>query len=161
MHNILNINNLIVDYDNSIGKEKRIIRAVNDVSFEINRGEIIGIIGESGSGKTTLAAALLGLVQSPGKIISGNVTYNDVEGNNVNLTELTQDELAVYRWTKIACVFQAAQNALNPVFKVRQHFLDTYQAHGGPMGKEEVFKAAGELLRNVKLNEYILDYYPY
>lgn len=163
MNRIIDIDDLSVEFDLTRGRERRVIRAVHQVSLGIERGEILGVIGESGSGKTTLASAVLNLVQKPGRITGGRVLYHgrDESAPPVDLRTLPPAELDAYRWTRIACVFQAAQNALNPILKLRDVFLETVLAHDPKRPKEEILQRARRLLDSVRLNDYVLDYYPY
>ena len=103
---------------------KRTLHAVDDVSLDVRRGEILGIVGESGSGKTTLSSTMLNVVSAPGHITGGRVLY---EGRDI--LAMDEENLRQYRWRDVATVFQAAQNSLNPVLKVKEQFLDTAAAH--------------------------------
>ena len=118
---ILEVRHLTVEYT----VHGRTIRACDDVSLTVNRGEIVGIIGESGSGKTTLVSGILNLVQSPGRVTSGQVIYHPKGGKPVDLRTLSPEEFSRYRWTNLTSVFQAAQNVLNPTLRVKEHFLET------------------------------------
>lgn len=157
MEALIEVKNLTIDF--FLGNKK--LRACDNVSFTINKGEIIGIIGESGSGKSTLAYGILNLVQNPGKITSGEVIYHKDNGETINLVSLSREELNEYRWCEIATVFQAAQNALNPVLRIKDHFIETIYAHGKTMSEEEILKRAGEVLEYVRLDKGVLDYYPH
>ncbi|SHE97477.1 peptide/nickel transport system ATP-binding protein [Caldanaerobius fijiensis DSM 17918] len=139
---ILQIKEVSVDFDLS-GKT---LRAVDNVSLDIYSGEIFGLVGESGSGKSTLATAILNLVSSPGQITHGEILYN---GKDV--LSLSDEELRKYRWKDVAMVFQAAQNAMNPVIRIRDQVLDTYYAHSKGAEKQILDKAA-ELMEYVRLD---------
>ncbi|MDF2630497.1 MAG: transporter binding protein [Symbiobacteriaceae bacterium] len=154
---ILEIKNLSVDFV----LHDRKLRACDDVSLTINRGEIVGIIGESGSGKTTLASGILNLIKAPGRIAAGEVIYHTREGKSVDLRKLKEDEFAKYRWTNLTSVFQAAQNVLNPSLRVKEHFLETVRAHDPKAKESDVLTKARELLSQVRLEERVLDCYPH
>ena len=124
MKPLIEVKNLTIEFFLKNGK----LRACDNVSFTIYKNEVLGVIGESGSGKSTLASGILNLVQAPGKITSGEVYYYDEDDKKVNLLELSTDEFNEYRWKEIATVFQAAQNALNPVLKIKEHFIETVLA---------------------------------
>lgn len=157
MKPLIEVKNLSIEFAVSSGK----LRACDNVSFTIYKGEIVGIIGESGSGKSTLASGILNLVQSPGKIASGEVYYYTENDEKINLLELSKEELNEYRWKEIATVFQAAQNALNPVLKIKEHFIETVYAHTTEMSYEDIIKKAGEVLEYVRLDKAVLEYYPH
>ncbi|WP_300350815.1 ABC transporter ATP-binding protein [Clostridium sp.] len=157
MEPILKVKDISVDFETKRGK----LRAVDNVSLDIYKGEIIGVIGESGSGKSTLASAILNLVTSPGKISSGKVAYIAGEGKETFLNELSSEELNKYRWTNIATVFQAAQNALNPVLKIKEHVLETVLAHEPNRNYDEIINKAKEVFKYVRLDEKVLDCYPH
>jgi peptide/nickel transport system ATP-binding protein len=157
MKPLIEVNNLTIDFMLNNGK----LRACDNVSFTIYKGEILGIIGESGSGKSTLASGILNLVQNPGKITSGEVYYYTENDEKVNLLELSKDEFSEYRWSEIATVFQAAQNALNPVLKIKEHFIETVHAHDANMTEEQIITRSGEVLQYVRLDKGVLEYYPH
>jgi peptide/nickel transport system ATP-binding protein len=100
------------------------VDAVTDITFAIEPGEFVGLIGESGSGKTTLGTALLRLLQRPGRITGGSITFDGTD-----ITTMTQDELRHLRWTDIATVFQSSMNSLNPVVRVEGQFRDVIEYH--------------------------------
>lgn len=134
----------------------RTLRAVDHVSLDVTRGEILGVVGESGSGKSTLASAMLNIVAAPGVISSGQILF---KGQNV--LSFSEEELREFRWRDVAMVFQAAQNSLNPVLKIKAQVLDTAEAHGN-QSQDVVLKKARELLRYVRLEpDQVLDSYPH
>lgn len=149
---ILSLRNITVEFTLRQG----IIRAVDNVSLNVYKGEILGIVGESGSGKSTLASTILNMVSSPGRIKEGEIIYDGKE-----LLKLTEEEYRQYRWRDIAMVFQAAQNALNPVLKVKQHFIETAKAHTG-ISEKEIIEKASRLMEYVRLQpKQVLDSYPH
>lgn len=134
----------------------RTLRAVDHVSLDVYRGEILGVVGESGSGKSTLASAMLNVVSAPGVISSGQIMFKDQ-----NVLSFNEEDLREFRWRDVAMVFQAAQNSLNPVLKIRDQVLETAAAHGN-QSQEIVLKKARELLRYVRLEpNQVLDSYPH
>lgn len=157
MKPLIEVKNLTIEFFLKNGN----LKACDNVSFTIYKNEVIGIIGESGSGKSTLASGILNLVQSPGKITSGEVYYYDDEENKINLLDLNVNEFNEYRWKEIATVFQAAQNALNPVLRIREHFIETVLAHDPDTPMEKIIKKAEEVLKYVRLDTNVLEYYPH
>lgn len=157
MKPIIKIKDISVDFETKRG----VLRAVDHVSLDIYKGEIVGIIGESGSGKSTLASAVLNLVTSPGKISTGTVAYIGGDGKEVTLNTLNSEELNKYRWGTLATVFQAAQNALNPVLKIKEHCIETVLAHDPSKTEEEIINKAKDVFKYVRLDEKVLDCYPH
>ena len=122
---VLSVQDLSISYNVSRGK----VLAVNDVSFDLRRGESLALIGESGSGKTTLSLAFIRMLAKAAEITSGKVLYRR-DGNTRNVLDLSEQEMRDFRWRDCAMVFQGAQNAFNPVLRVRDQFFDTARAHG-------------------------------
>jgi len=117
---ILEIRNLRVDYP----LYGSCLHAVRDVSLSLEKNEILGIIGESGSGKSTLGAAILNLLPTPGRIVSGEIL---VEGTDI--LKLSASRLNEFRGSKVTYVPQGAQNALNPVFTIETQIADPIRFH--------------------------------
>lgn len=157
MEPIIEIRDLSVDFQTNSGT----LRAVDHVTMNINRGEIVGIIGESGSGKTTLTSSILRTIRAPGRIAEGEVIYHCRDGRTVDLLKLTEKEYNSYRWADITTVFQAAQNVLNPTLRIRDHFIETALAHSPKMSKSQIIDKAVELCKKVRLEERTLDSYPH
>lgn len=117
---VLSIRDLSVDYVTDAGP----VRAIDGVSLDVRRAEILGIAGESGSGKSTLAQALLRILPPPAVITNGQVIF---EGRDI--LKLDEAELRALRWKRISMVFQSAMDALNPVITVGEQIVDTLLAH--------------------------------
>lgn len=118
---LLDVRGLTVRYE---PKRSRAVDAVRDVSFSIEPGEFVGLIGESGSGKTTIGTALLRLLQKPGRISAGEIVYDGTD-----IAQLDEDALRPLRWQEISTVFQASMNALNPVMRIHEQFRDVIDYH--------------------------------
>jgi peptide/nickel transport system ATP-binding protein len=152
--NILELRNISVEF-----KLKRgVLRAVDDASLSVRKGEILGIVGESGSGKSTLASTILNIVSSPGVISGGQVLYNGID-----VLGMSPRELRDFRWKHVAMVFQAAQNSMNPILKIKDLMLETAAAHAkGKVSESEVLKKAAKLLDYVRLDpKRVLESYPH
>jgi peptide/nickel transport system ATP-binding protein len=143
---ILSVRNLSIEYHTSAGR----VRAVEDATFELRAGESIALIGESGSGKTTLGLGVLRLLPRSARMPTGQMLYRQRDGSVVNLLTLSDEQVRRFRWQECAMVFQAAQNALNPVTRVWDHMLDTVRAHRA-MRRDEVRERSERLLRMVQL----------
>ncbi len=148
---VLSVRDLEVSYTAARGQ----VRAVRRVSFDLNAGETMALIGESGSGKTTLGMTLVRLLPSSAQVTHGQVTFYGEDGKATDLTKLSDEELRRFRWQECAMVFQSALNALNPVMRIRDHFSDTYKAHTDPRSKLSrgaIMERATECLRFVQLD---------
>ena len=106
---ILDVKNLIVDFETKFGNA----RAVDNVSFDVEEKEILGLAGESGCGKTTTVLSLLKLLPPSGKIVDGKILYNGRD-----ITQCEEAEMRKIRWKDISIIFQGAMNSLSPVKKV-------------------------------------------
>ncbi|MFD7154505.1 ABC transporter ATP-binding protein [Kribbella sp. NPDC059898] len=125
---LLDVRELSVRYE---PKQRAAVDAVSKLSFTIDEGEFVGLIGESGSGKTTVGTAVLRLLDPPARISGGTITFDGTD-----ITHLGQDELRKYRWRDISTVFQSSMNALNPVTRVEAQFADVIQCHTALRGSE-------------------------
>lgn len=149
---LLSVRDLVVEFDLGRGA----LRAVNGASLDVQPGEVMAVVGESGSGKSTLAFSILNLVPSPGKIAGGEILFEDKD-----VLSLSPEELRRYRWKEVAMVFQAAQNAMNPVMRIADQMVDTVHAHEN-MPKGKVLERASELLEMMRLEpSQVLHAYPH
>lgn len=107
------------------------VQAVNGVSFEVKRGQTIGIVGESGSGKSVTALAVMGLVPTPGKITNGQVWFRepDATGEAINLLQLPSRQLEQYRGGRISMIFQEPMSSLNPVYTIGFQLVEAICLH--------------------------------
>jgi len=132
------------------------IRAVDGVSFTIQRNERFGFIGESGCGKTTTMMAVLRLIKPPGKIENGRII---LDGRNI--LEMDKEELRQTRWSKIALVPQGAMNSLNPVMRIGQQIEDTITTHDIGASKKQTKDRIISLLDMVELPARVAAMYPH
>ena len=151
---LLEVQNLSINYINN-GKPPA--RAVENISFSLKEGELIGLVGESGCGKTTLMLALLRLLPSAGQIVNGRVFF---KGND--LTALSEEEINAVRWKDISIVFQGAMNALNPVRTVGDQIQEAIIKHlpGFPRD-QRMQERVVELLDLVGIAADHKDHYPH
>jgi peptide/nickel transport system ATP-binding protein len=120
-----------------------VIKAVDNLSFRLQKGRVLGLVGESGCGKTVTALSIINLVPYPGKIVSGKVFF---EGRD--LLALSASEIRTVRGASISMVFQEPMTALNPVFTVGNQIAEVLTAHQRG-AKQQAMNAAVELLRSV------------
>jgi oligopeptide transport system ATP-binding protein len=128
-----------------------VVHAVNDVSFELAQGEVLGIVGESGCGKSVTALSLMRLIAAPGRIAGGEVLLHD-NGQTLDILKLTPAELGKVRGNKMAMVFQDPMTSLNPVLSVGFQIVEPLKIHRG-MNDQAAAKYAAELLEQVGIPE--------
>jgi peptide/nickel transport system ATP-binding protein len=148
---MLTVRDLSVEYV----MERGTVTAVDDVSFELDSGEFLGIVGESGCGKSTLLFAVAQLLAPPAIVAEGSVTFK-----GTNMVGMTDKELAAVRWKDLSVVMQSAMNALNPVKSIGAQFADAMRAHG-VRSKEEVAVRSAEVLKMVGIDPAHLKSYPH
>ena len=141
--NLLEVNNLKTYFFTRGG----VVKAVDDVSFVIKRGQTLGVVGESGCGKSVTALSVMRLVATPpGKIIGGEISFN---GNNI--LDMNQDELTDLRGSQISMIFQDPMTSLNPVFTVGFQIAETVRRHRKDVSKDQAWKRAVEMLDLVRI----------
>ena len=139
---LLQVRDLITAFDTEGG----LIRAVDQVSFEVERGKTLGIVGESGCGKSVTAMSLIRLLPQPaGKILQGEVLFKGRD-----LTRLKPEEMRKVRGNEIGVIFQEPMTALNPVHRIGKQLSECFLLHK-KMGKKEAWEAAIDMLRLVKI----------
>ena len=150
---LLDVQNLITHYVTIRGH----VKAVDKVSFQIEKGESLGLAGESGCGKTTVALSILKILPRGGKILGGRILFKGQD-----LVRLKEDEMRKQvRWKGISIVFQGAMNALNPVYKVGDQIVEAISTHESGISKKEAMERAGKLLEMVGLEPSRADNYPH
>ncbi|MGB9612971.1 MAG: ABC transporter ATP-binding protein [Candidatus Margulisiibacteriota bacterium] len=127
--------------------KETIVKAVEDVNFSVDKGEILGIVGESGSGKSTLALSLMRLIYPPGRIVSGEVIFDGKD-----LLKLSEAEMVKIRGAKISMIFQDPFSSLNPVFSIGNQIAEVVQLHQG-LSRREAWQKAIEMLDMVHIKD--------
>lgn len=149
---ILEVRNLRVYYHTRAGP----VQAVNDVSFDVQNGERLGLVGESGSGKSTIALAILRMIRPPGRIEAGQIL---LEGRDI--LAISDEDMRQLRLAGIALVAQGAMNSLNPVLRIRDQIRDGLDDHGAQLTPSEFNDRLGELLDSVGLRRDVASMYPH
>ncbi|MGP6207627.1 ABC transporter ATP-binding protein [Cuniculiplasma sp. SKW3] len=126
----------------SYGEKKR---AVDNISFELRKGEILGIVGESGAGKSTIAKAIMGLIEPP-SYATGEIIYN-----GKNLIGMKNYKINKIRWNKITMIFQASMNSLNPVQTVESNFISIMKDKMGIYDRSQWDRIMEDMLASVSL----------
>jgi peptide/nickel transport system ATP-binding protein len=149
---VLRVENLTMHYSTRAGE----VSAVDGVTFALKKGESMGLVGESGSGKTSIATTLLGLLPENARVKSGHIYLNGTD-----LVGLPESKLRKIRWKRISMVFQAAMNALNPVYKVGDQIVEAMDTHGLVSSTHEAHSHVEELYRLVGLDPAMMERYPH
>lgn len=148
---LLEVKNLKTEFK----MRKGIVKAVDDVSFAIDKGEVLAIVGESGSGKSVTSLSIMGLLQEPGKVAGGEVLF---EGEN--LLNKNKKEMQAIRGHHISMIFQEPMTSLNPVYRIKEQLMESIMLHM-KLSKKDAFERAVEMLELVGIpsaRERILEY---
>jgi peptide/nickel transport system ATP-binding protein len=148
---VVEVRDLVVEY----AMRSRTIRAVDGVDLAVAPGEILGLAGESGCGKSTLGNAIMQVLRPPARVARGNVLFGGED-----LVGRSAEELRRYRWRSVSMVFQSAMNALNPVMRVGDQFVDMMRAHER-ISKNESLDRAADLLDLVGIDRQRIRAYPH
>ena len=132
------------------------VRAVEGVSFELEQGQALGLVGESGCGKTSVANSLMRLLPDNARLAGGQVWLRGED-----IFALEEDEVREYRWRRVAMVFQAAMNSLDPVYKVGQQIVEAIEAHEIEGTISAARERVARLFRLVGLDPALMDRYPH
>ena len=133
---LLELRQLVVEY----GAGANPVRAVDGVDLAILEGEIVGLAGESGCGKTTIANAVMQILRPPARLVGGSILFG-----GENLVGKNAEELRRFRWRNVSMVMQSAMNALNPVMRIGDQFVDAMRAHER-IDRRRALARTGELL---------------
>ena len=136
---LLEVKDLVTEFPT----RKGIVRAVNGVTFSIDRGEILAVVGESGSGKSVTSLSIMGLLQDPGHVAGGSITFDGKD-----LLAASEREMEAIRGDQISMIFQEPMTSLNPVYRVGDQIVEAIQTHTD-MNKKDAWARAVEMLRVV------------
>ncbi|QNK41054.1 ABC transporter ATP-binding protein [Caproicibacter fermentans] len=136
---LLEVNHLKTDFK----LKKGIVHAVNDVSFGIEKGEILAIVGESGSGKSVTSLSVMGLLQEPGKVVDGEILYKGED-----LLKKSEKELQKIRGDQISMIFQEPMTSLNPVYRIKDQIIESIMTHM-KLSRKEALARTVEMLKTV------------
>ena len=134
------------------------VKAVDGISYELGYNEVMGVVGESGSGKSVEAYSIIGLLQNPGKVIGGSITF---EGED--LLAYTPEQMRQFRGNKVSMIFQNPMTCLNPVYTIGNQLMEALTVHDSKITKEEARARAIEMLEKVGINnaEKRINQYPH
>ena len=149
---LLTVENLSVGYHT----RKGFLKSVQGVSFALAEGESLGLVGESGCGKTTIGMSLMGLLPENAAVTDGRILFEDTD-----LLKLSKKEIRQVRWKKIAMIFQAAMNALNPVHRVSEQIAEAILAHDTEISEETAMKQVESLFQVVGIPPDRMRDYPH
>ena len=156
---LLEVKNLVTEFKTDDGY----VKAVNDISFNLYRGETVGIVGESGSGKSVTSLSIMQLIPSPpGRIASGQIIYHTKSGQQVDLVKLPEEEMRKFRGDEIAMIFQEPMTSLNPVFTCGDQVMEAIILHQKKT-KKEARELTLKMFEKVKLPDplRVLNAYPH
>lgn len=149
---LYSVRDLDVDYNTRFGA----VRAVDNVSLDINKGEILGLVGESGCGKSTLGKAMLRMIETPGVISGGELWFDGID-----LMTLDDKRMRELRGAKLGMVFQDPMTSLNPLMKIVDHITETIRTHEPKVSEAEARQRAEELVTRLGLRDERIDDYPH
>jgi peptide/nickel transport system ATP-binding protein len=149
---LLAVENLSIGYHTREG----FLKSVQGVSFALAEGESLGLVGESGCGKTTIGMSLMGLLPENAAVTDGRILFEDKD-----LLKLSKKEIRQVRWKKIAMIFQAAMNALNPVHRVSEQIAEAILTHDAEISEEAAMKQVESLFQVVGIPPDRMRDYPH
>lgn len=156
---LLEVKNLVTEFKS----DKESVKAVNNISFTLHKGETIGIVGESGSGKSVTSLSVMKLIPNPpGRISAGEIIYHSRNTGPIDLVKASNKDMRTYRGNEIAMIFQEPMTSLNPVYTCGDQVIEAIMLHQ-KLNKKEARAKTLELFKKVQLPrpEEILDTYPH
>ncbi len=134
------------------------VKAVDGISYSLGYNEVMGVVGESGSGKSVEAYSIIGLLQNPGKVVGGSITF---EGED--LLAYTPEQMRQFRGNKVSMIFQNPMTCLNPVYTIGNQLMEALTCHDSSISAQDARKRAIEMLELVGINnaEKRIDQYPH
>ena len=160
------MNNTLLEFKNLVTEfhtEGKVVTAVNNISFTLDKGETIGIVGESGSGKSVTSLSAMRLVPSPpGVIAAGEILFHKKDGDVVDFLKISEKEMRQYRGNEIAMIFQEPMTSLNPVFTCGDQVMEAIMLHQS-ISQSEAKELTIKLFEEVQLPdpERIFRTYPH
>ncbi len=148
---LVSIRNLCVNYETRLGT----VSAVDSVSFDIYKGEILGLVGESGCGKSTLGKALMRMIAPPGKIF-GEIIY---QGEDI--MQFDQNRMRDFRGRQVSMIFQDPMTSLNPVQRIDEHLIEAVQVHEPKTDKSSIYERIYTLIERLGIGKNRLTSYPH
>ncbi|WP_297066329.1 ABC transporter ATP-binding protein [Thermococcus sp.] len=142
---IIEIKNLSVYFYTYAG----VVKAIENVSFDIYRGETLALVGETGCGKSVTSRAITKLIESPGRIVNGQVIYHRDDGSKIDLLKLSEEEIREIRGNEIAYIFQDPHSSLDPLYTVGYQIGEAMEVHGKVRNIKEGIAKAVNILREV------------
>ncbi len=152
MSAVLELKDLKMYYTTKAG----LVKAADGISFRLEQGETMGLVGESGCGKTSVSMSVMRLLAENAKIVGGQILFKGKD-----IVTLSEEEMNKVRWAGIAMIFQAAMNSLNPVYKVGDQIVEAILAHEPDVTFEEARERVAELYKLVGLDPKRMDNYPH
>jgi peptide/nickel transport system ATP-binding protein len=149
---LYSIRDLVVEYNTRSG----VVEAVDEVSFDIKRGEILGLVGESGCGKSTLGKAIMRMIEEPGHIVDGKLIFDGRD-----LMKISNEEMRKIRGNQISMIFQDPMTSLNPVQRIVEHLVETIRTHDDSIAVKIGRALSEKLISRLGIRSERIDDYPH